>query len=81
MKVPGSGFYRVVKPLKGGFLWSFEGFEVDPPSSICLPVEWREVIKRLLPVKLGVIRGPPLEMPTISSLVVAMLVEDLRSFR
>ena len=37
-------------------------------------------MKRLPPIRLGV-RGGPREMPTVSSLVVVMSVEDLRSFK
>ena len=64
---------------------SFKGFvafaaQADPPFSICLFVEWREVMKRLLPVRLGRKRETSWEMPMVSSLVVAMFIEELRSF-
>ena len=45
-----------------------------------LSVIWREVRKRLLPVRARHKRGTPLESPNASSLVAAMSVEELRSF-
>ena len=41
---------------------------------------WREVKKRLLPVKARHKRGTPKESPTASNLVFVMFVEELRSF-
>ena len=54
--------------------------QADPFFFFFLLVEWREIIKRLLPVKSGVRGGPPQEMPIISSLVADMSIDELRSF-
>ena len=51
--------YRVVRPLKGDFFYLL----ADPPLSVCFLVEWREVTKRLPPVRLGVRGGPPRKCP------------------
>ena len=64
---------------------SVEGFvtfaaQADPPFFVCLPIEWRKVMKRLLPVRLSVRGGTPRETPKASSLVAAMSLEELRSF-
>ena len=47
---------------------------------LCLLIEWREVKRRLPPVRLGSGGGPSRESPTTSSLVAFMSVEELRSF-
>ena len=64
--------------FKGFVTFIVYGPRVDPFFSVCLPIEWRGVTKRLLPVKLGLRRGPPRNAH--SSLITAMSIEELRSF-
>ena len=75
-KVPSSGLLGLVtsglfKPPKGDF-FCFSRVssplllnvpQADPFFSICLLVEWREVMKRLLPVRLGIRGGPSWKRP------------------
>ena len=51
-----SGLLNLQRGISLGFI-TFTT-QVYPPFFVCLPVEWREFMKRLLPVRLGVRKGP-----------------------